>query len=163
MKLSRTRTEALLYCFASAFVPISDENRDGGRAFPRTARAKPTPYRGSGPHSPPRWRTRGRRSDLSLPLQEKSDSGNMSGQLTARGLGDQRPRLQPDRATPTLPPSRHTDRSVLAQPSNNSKKSGWGQCILPHPSKSFGFIRSSAASRRRFQRQSRHDAWLPAC
>src|ERR1017187_5154687 len=31
--LLRTRTEALFYCFASAFVPISDENRDGGRAF----------------------------------------------------------------------------------------------------------------------------------
>src|ERR1035437_946207 len=36
LKLSRTRTEALLYCFASAFVPISDENRDGGRAFPNS-------------------------------------------------------------------------------------------------------------------------------
>jgi hypothetical protein len=128
--LSHTHTEALLCCFASAFVPISDENRDGGRAFPNSLESQ-LRFAGSGPHRPPRWRTRGRRSDLSLPVQEKSDSGNMSGQPTAPGLGDQRPRLQPDRAIPTLPPSRHTCRGVLAQPSNNSKKSGWGQTDSP--------------------------------
>ena len=54
-------------CFASVFVPISDENQDGGRAFSRISRGKPTPFRGSGPHSPPRWRTRGLRCDLPLP------------------------------------------------------------------------------------------------
>jgi hypothetical protein len=136
--LSHTRTEALLYCFASAFVPISDENRDGGRAFPNSG--KPTPYPGSGPHSPPRWRTRGRRSDLSLhPSDEDLSPGTPAAPARKERFRepawpikcfwpwDQRPQLQPDRPVPTLSPSRHTDRSVLAQPSNNNKKSEWGQ------------------------------------
>ena len=37
---SCTRTEALVCCFASAFVPISDENRDGGRAFPNSLESR---------------------------------------------------------------------------------------------------------------------------
>jgi hypothetical protein len=68
-----------------------------------------------------------------LPLQEKSDSGSLSGQPTAPDLGNQRRQLQPDRAAPTPPPSRHTDKGVLAQPFNNSKKSVWGQISLPRP------------------------------
>ena len=47
---------------------------------------------------------------------------------------DQLRQLQPDRAFRTPPLSRHTNRGVLAEPFNNSKKSGWGQCVLPHPS-----------------------------
>ena len=107
-------------------------------------------FAASGPHSPPRRRTRGRRSDLSLPLQEKSDSGIMSGQPTAPGLGNQRPQLQPVRPVPTLPPSRHTDRGVLAQPFNNSKKSGRGQCLHTYAANySRNTRRQTAASRRR--------------
>jgi hypothetical protein len=34
-------------------------------------RGKPTPFRGSGPHSPPRWRTRGLRSESPLPFARK--------------------------------------------------------------------------------------------
>src|SRR5487761_2544122 len=54
------------YCFASAFVPISDENQDGGCTFPANFCGAESQLRfaGSGSHSPPRWRTRERRSDL---------------------------------------------------------------------------------------------------
>jgi hypothetical protein len=120
---SRTRTEAYRCCFASVFVPISDENRDGGRAFPRTARVKPTPFRGSGPHSPPRWRTRGLRCDLSPALRKKrATSGTCLAGPLHLALGFNPSQLTPGRATHTLPPLRHTDRGVLAEPSNNTKK-----------------------------------------
>jgi hypothetical protein len=46
---------------------------------------------------------------------------------------DQPRQLQPDRAFPTPPLSRHTNRGVLAEPSNNNKKSGWGQQIRLRP------------------------------
>jgi len=40
------------YCFASVFVPISDENRDGLPVAFRDCTEKPAPYPASGPHSP---------------------------------------------------------------------------------------------------------------
>jgi hypothetical protein len=91
---------SLICCFASAFVPNSDEKRDGGRAFPSSWKAdsvSPLPARialQGGERagavaiclSTPATKTcrRGPR----LPLQEKSDSGNISGQSIASGLGD---------------------------------------------------------------------------
>lgn len=95
------RTEALVCCFASAFVPNSDENRDGGRAL---AAARPTPFRGFGPHSPPRWRTRGRRSDCPCPSQEKSDFRGHVWPADSAWPGFQR---QPITARPALPTHHH--------------------------------------------------------
>jgi hypothetical protein len=122
-------------CAASRLPSFQSQTRTGTVAgrFPAPCGQSQLRFAGSGPHSPPRWRTRGRRSDLSLPLQEKSDSGDLSGQVIASGLGNQHRQLQPDRPAPTPPPSRHTDKGVLAQPFNNSKKSGWGQMSLPRP------------------------------
>src|ERR1700677_2360521 len=94
-KLTAQAHRSPVCCVASAFVPISDENRDGGRAFSRSLRVKPTPFRGFGPHSPPSWRTRGRRSDCPCPSQEKSDFLDMSGRLTAPGRGFSAGRLLP--------------------------------------------------------------------
>ena len=88
---------------------------------------KPTPYPSSGPHSPPRWRTRGRRCDLPLPLQEKSNFWSLSGQPIAPDPGNQPRRLLPDRAAPAPLTSKHTNRDVLAEPSNNTKKPRLGQ------------------------------------
>src|ERR1039458_2485694 len=41
-------------CFASVFVPLSDENRDGDRSSNQETYpdAEPTPFPASGPHSP---------------------------------------------------------------------------------------------------------------
>ena len=51
--LSQTSTQKPYgYCFASAFVPISDENRDGLPVAFRDFTEKPAPYPASGPHSP---------------------------------------------------------------------------------------------------------------
>jgi hypothetical protein len=103
------------------------------RVFPQLHRKSQLRFAGSGPHSPPRWRTRGRRCDLSLPLQEKSVSGDLSGRPTSPDHGDRVRQMLPGWPIHTLPSSRHTDRGALAQLSNNSKKSGWGQRFLPHP------------------------------
>jgi hypothetical protein len=129
-------------------------------------------FAASGPHSPPRRRTRGRRSDLSLhPSDEVLSPGTPAALARKERFREHvwpvncpwpwesAPQIQPDRPVPTLPPSRHMDRGVLAQPSNNTKKSGRGQCNLPHPSGFFRFIRLNVASRPRFRRQSLHDAW----
>ena len=128
-------------CFASAFVPISDENRDGGRAFSRYWRVKPAPFRGSGPHSPPRRRTRGRRSDLSLPLarkerfQESLWPGNCQPRLAFRtNPANCRMAGLPLR----LSPFKHTYRGVLAEPFNNTKKGRLGQTNFTRPY-GFGF------------------------
>jgi hypothetical protein len=134
-----THTEALFCCFASAFVPISDENQDGGRAFSRTRGKSQLRFAGSGPHSPPRRRTRGLRCDLFLPCKKRAISGTcLAG----------KPRLTIEISTaksslagPSLrfQPLGHTASCVLAEPSNNNKKSGWGQRFPPHPGDYFPF------------------------
>jgi hypothetical protein len=99
---------------------------------------KPTPFPGSGPHSPPRWRTRGRRSDLSLhPSDEdlspgtsaalckkRAISGTFWPWLTAPGPGISAAGSCRTGLLPAPPSSRHTCRVVLAEPFNNIKKSG---------------------------------------
>src|SRR5208282_4293970 len=85
------------YRFASVFIPISDENRDGLPVALRNFTERPAPYPASGPHSPLWWGTRvppmrcfaaSVAAAVSCPPQEKSDSGNLSGRLTLPGLGN---------------------------------------------------------------------------
>src|ERR1039457_3946820 len=112
-------------------LPISDENRDGGRAL---AAARPTPFRGSGPHSPPRWRTRGLRSDLPLPSARRERFRGHVWPVDCTWPGESAPATCCLAGLPVRPsPLRHTDRGVLAQPFNHTKKYGRGQRILPHP------------------------------
>src|SRR6202034_3327418 len=72
----------LICCFASAFVPISDENRDGGRAFPDSQESQlrfavPARIALQG----------GERADSvanrPCPLQDESHSGTCLGRPTA--------------------------------------------------------------------------------
>jgi hypothetical protein len=116
-------------CFASAFVPVSDEKRDGGRAFSSNYRRKSRlRFAASGPHSPPRW------SDARAPMRSvpalckvRATSGTCLAESISRPLG-----LNPRHLRPVWSP--HDDASIEnretrrpAQPSYNSKKRGWGQ------------------------------------
>lgn len=90
-------------------------------------------FASSGPHSLPRWKTRGHRCDLFPPLQEKSNSWNLSGQPIASDHGNQHHQIHPGWPFPSSPSLKHTNRDVLAGPFNNNKKPGWGQRFPPHP------------------------------
>jgi hypothetical protein len=98
--------------------------------FPISGGAKPTPFRGSGPHSPPRWRTRGRRSESPLPFARKELFQGSVWPADFAWPWDSTRTVVLDRASHTLPPLRHTNGGVLAEPFNNSKKREWGQSIL---------------------------------
>jgi hypothetical protein len=76
------------------------------------------------------------------PLQEKSDSGNLSGRLSTPSLGDQHRQLQLGWATRTLSPLGHTDDAVLAELSNHNKKLGRGQRFPPALAIFPGFIQA---------------------
>jgi hypothetical protein len=123
-------------CTASRLPSFQSQTRTGTVAgrFPAPRGQSQLRFADSGPHSPPRWRTRGHRCDLSLPFARKERFREPVWPANCAWPWDQLRQLQPDRAFPTPPPSRHTNRDVLAEPFNNSKKSGWGQCVLPHPS-----------------------------
>ena len=83
------------WCFASVFVPISDENRDGGRSFYGTYALKSRlRFAVSGLHSPPRWRnaqapmrypctlsTKPRRWGPRYPPQDEGNFGNLTGSV----------------------------------------------------------------------------------
>ena len=66
---SRANTQkAHCSCFASAFVPLSDEKRDGDRSFSATPRKSQLRFAASGSHSPSKVGERAsRRCDCSLP------------------------------------------------------------------------------------------------
>jgi hypothetical protein len=117
------------HCFASAFVPNSDENRDGGRSLlaqPRESRlrfAVPACIALQG----------GERADTvaicSCPQQDESRSGTcLAGQLHQA-----RAPIAADFAlaapAPTPWPLHRTAAGALAEPSYNSKKPGLGQLI----------------------------------
>src|ERR1017187_8101367 len=77
------------YRFASVFIPISDENRDGLPVAFRDFTERPEPYPASGPHSPSQeGSARAVHASVSCPPQEESHSGNMSGRLTSPGPGN---------------------------------------------------------------------------
>ena len=101
--------------------------------FPASDGQSQLRFADSGPHSPPRRRTRGRRCDLSLPCKKRAISGIcLAGQLRlTMGISTAKFSL----AGPSLRfrPLGHTASRVLAEPFNNNKKSGWGQRFLPHP------------------------------
>jgi hypothetical protein len=103
--------------------------------FPASDGQSQLRFADSGPHSPPRRRTRGRRCDLSLPCKKRAISGIcLAGQLRlTMGISTAKFSL----AGPSLRfrPLGHTASRVLAEPFNNNKKSGWGQRFLPHPGK----------------------------
>ena len=109
-------------------------------------------FAGSGPHSPPWWRTRGRRCDLPLPFaRKKAFRGPVWPVKPTWPSGFSRASLLPGRAAPRPRPSRHTFGGVLAQPFYNSKKTGRGQRILPHASSKWrgepGWLSSAALNR----------------
>src|SRR5580658_4398646 len=123
-------------CFASAFVPVSDENRDGGRAFPRLIPGKadsvsPVPARialkGRG--------TRGRRSDsCPCPRKKRANPGLVWPVCFCR------PGLQPAptacRVSPSLQIRSDTRRrSALAKPFQQYQETGAGSIhsSLPRP------------------------------
>ena len=141
--LIRTSTERP-YVTASRLPSFQSQTRTGTVAvrFPALSPKKPTPFRGSGPHSPPRWRTRGRRCDMSLhpndedlspgarcPPQDESDSGTSQADTISPDLGDQPSPMPPARVAHSHPPLRHTSGCVLAEPFYNNKKCGLGQRI----------------------------------
>ena len=123
----------------------------------------PTPFRGSGPHSPPRWRTRGRRCDVFLhPVDELLSLGARLPSARRRRLSGTclagKPHLAreptcpmlPDLVAHTYPALRHTEECVLAEPFNNSKKLERGQRILTPLSRKIPcFTLSTAASMHR--------------
>jgi len=67
----------------------SNLRREPGRwpGVSRALRQSQLRFADSGPHSPPRWRTRGRRCDLSLPFARKERFRDLSGRPTAPGPG----------------------------------------------------------------------------
>ncbi len=96
------------------------------------------------------------------PPQEESDSGDLPGRMTAPGPGHQ---LRPSIAWPACPYATavKTHGCVLAEPSKNNKKRGWGQRIRPHRKEFPRSTRSSAAPRLRFPEKNRPGAWCSAC
>jgi len=72
-------------------------------------------------------------------LQEKSNFWDLHGRQTAPDHRDQHSQIQPDRAVQRFQPLGHTASCVLAEPSNNNKKSGRGQRFPPHPGDYFQF------------------------
>lgn len=117
--------------------------------FPRMRGSSQLRFASSGPHSPPRRRTRGRRC-LCLPAPARwSYFGSFTGRLYSPAL---RPIPHPIHlAGPPNRPhsSRHTNRGVLAQPFYNTKKSRRGQQICSKQSFFSKSPRSTASSRRR--------------
>jgi hypothetical protein len=123
-------------------LPTSDENQDGGRAFPCNLLESQLRFAGSGPHSPPRWRnartpmrfacfhffrcTDKVKATFAPALRKKSVPGTCR-PATFTWPGNQH-RLT-CRSALTLPPLRHTDGRVHAEPSNNSKNLGRGQFL----------------------------------
>ena len=61
------------------------------------------------------------------PPQEEGTSGTYLAGKPSQHLGTNPAILPPAGLPLTLTPLRHTEVRVLAEPSNNSKKSGWGQ------------------------------------
>jgi len=125
-----THTEALFAASRLSSFPISDENRDGDRAFPNPLESQlriRVPARialqGGG--------TRGRRSDVAPALRKKRATPGLAWQPTAPGPGASSHLNRPVRAAHTPPTLRHTKEGVLAEPFNNTKKPGRGQRILP--------------------------------
>jgi hypothetical protein len=57
------------FCFASAHFPSQTRTATVAVRFRQILAGKPTPFRSSGSHSPPRWRTRERRSEYSRSLR----------------------------------------------------------------------------------------------
>jgi hypothetical protein len=132
--VARTRKP---YFAASRLPSFQSQTRTGTVAgrFPASRGQSQLRFASSGPHSPPRWRTRGRRCDLSLPCKKRATSGTCLASQLRLTMGP----APPIQAWPGCPlrfqPLGHTGRGVLAEPFNNNKKSGWGQRFLPHPGK----------------------------
>jgi hypothetical protein len=101
---------------------------------------KPTPFPGSGPHSTPRWRTRGLRSDASLPSARRELFWDLPGRPTSPCPGEQPEPISCWPGAPTFPSFRHRDGHVLAEPSNNSKKHRAGQRFRPLEAKIIGTL-----------------------
>src|SRR5665213_2692741 len=102
---------------ASRLPSFQSQTRTGTVAvrFPDNPRKSRLRFAASGPHSPPRWRTRGRRCDVSLPPQEESYFGDQSGRLTSPGPGTNPP-IAAGGVAHTRPSLRHTNERVLAEP-----------------------------------------------
>ena len=129
--MSHTRAEAQ---FAASRLPSyqsQTKTRTVAVRFPAFHGKSQLRFAGSGSHSPPRWRTRERRCDSSLPLQEKSNSGKLPGWQSAPKPVDQHSLINLGRASPTLTPFRHTDRVFLRNLFTITRNRGEVNAICP--------------------------------
>ena len=128
---SRTHAETLKLLLRVCL--RSNLRREPGRwpgVSPQFLRVKPAPFRRVPAHIALQGGERaGADAICPCPSQERAINRDMSGRLTAPGLGDRRGQMVPGRAAHTLPSLRHTCGGVLAEPSYNNKKRGWGQCF----------------------------------
>ena len=113
------------YCFASVFVPISDENRDGSpvvfcKLHRKASAVSPVPAR----IAPPRWGTRGRRCECFLPSARRERLRKPVWLANCTKPRSPPHSLHPDWGFPTQPALTHTSGCVLANLSKITRKMG---------------------------------------
>ena len=135
----RPRTEKPAYwCFASAFAPISDENRDGGRSLSSEAgkadSVSPFPAR----IALQGGETRGRRCDVSLPSARRRHFRELIRPVVHTWPLEPSPATNARLNRPYAIRAQTRQIRVLAEPFNNNKKWAQGQrrdrapsCQLP--------------------------------
>ena len=114
---------------ASRLPSFQSQTRNGTVAgrFPDLSRKSQLRFAASGPHSPPRWRTRGLRCDLPQPSARRRLLLRHVWPVNFTWSRSSTRTLLPYRAALTQPSLRHTDGCVLAEPSYNIKNRRWGQ------------------------------------